>query len=175
MSAPLQQSANTAADDEAAIRSLYQQLLNCWNLRDGEAFAALFVPDGEIIGFDGSQMNGQTETALELQQIFANHQTPTNVGSTRSVRLLAPGFALLRGVAGMVPPGQSDIDPSFNVIHTLLVASHEDQWRVVLYQNTPAQFHGRPELTQQLTEELRQLLGNPSGADPRSEPPEAER
>jgi len=28
----------------------------------------------------------------------------------------------------------------------------------VLFQNTPAQFHGRPELVQQLTEELRQLL-----------------
>ncbi|TMB75962.1 MAG: DUF4440 domain-containing protein, partial [Chloroflexi bacterium] len=27
-----------------------------------------------------------------------------------------------------------------------------------LFQNTPAQFHGRPELVQQLTEELRQLL-----------------
>ncbi len=28
----------------------------------------------------------------------------------------------------------------------------------IMFQNTPAQFHGRPELVQQLTEELRQLL-----------------
>jgi hypothetical protein len=32
------------------------------------------------------------------------------------------------------------------------------KWRIALFQNTPAQFHGRPELVQQLTEQLRQLL-----------------
>jgi hypothetical protein len=31
-------------------------------------------------------------------------------------------------------------------------------WRIVSYQNTPAQFHGRPELAQALTDELQQLL-----------------
>lgn len=30
--------------------------------------------------------------------------------------------------------------------------------RSALFQNTPAQFHGRPELVEALTEELRQLL-----------------
>ena len=32
------------------------------------------------------------------------------------------------------------------------------RWRIILFQNTPAQFHGRPELAQQLTDELRELL-----------------
>ena len=36
--------------------------------------------------------------------------------------------------------------------------SVRDGWRIALYQNTPAQFHGRPELSRALTEELRQLL-----------------
>ena len=34
----------------------------------------------------------------------------------------------------------------------------DDEWRAVLYQNTPAQLHGRPELVESLTEELRQEL-----------------
>jgi hypothetical protein len=33
---------------------------------------------------------------------------------------------------------------------------------VILFQNTPAQFHGRPDLAEQLTAELRQLLPPPS-------------
>jgi hypothetical protein len=32
--------------------------------------------------------------------------------------------------------------------------------RIVLFQNTPAQYHGRPELTEQHTAELQPLLSN---------------
>jgi hypothetical protein len=28
------------------------------------------------------------------------------------------------------------------------------QWRIVLFQNTPAQFHGRPSLVEEMTREL---------------------
>jgi uncharacterized protein (TIGR02246 family) len=70
----------------------------------------------------------------------------------------SPDVAVLRAVAGMVPPGQSDIEPAVNAVQTLVAAKHDGQWRIALFQNTPAQFHGKPELVQQLTEELRQLL-----------------
>jgi len=40
-----------------------------------------------------------------------------------------------------------------------LVVTHKDaQWSIALFQNTPAAFHGRPELSKQLTEELRHAL-----------------
>jgi hypothetical protein len=48
--------------------------------------------------------------------------------------------------------------PAVNTIQTLVAAKHNSQWRVALFQNTPAQFQGRPELSDALTEELRQLL-----------------
>jgi len=31
----------------------------------------------------------------------------------------------------------------------------DGEWRIKLFQNTPAQFHGRPELVEQMTDELR--------------------
>jgi ABC-type lipoprotein export system ATPase subunit len=34
----------------------------------------------------------------------------------------------------------------------------EDQWQIAVFQNTPAQFHRRPELAKNMTDELRQLL-----------------
>jgi hypothetical protein len=34
----------------------------------------------------------------------------------------------------------------------------DGQWRVALYQNTPAAFHGRPDLSEALTAELRALI-----------------
>ena len=146
------------SSSEIEVRALYQQLLDSWNRRNADAFAALFADDGHVIGFDGGQMAGQAEIASTLQQIFADHPTAPYVSKIRDVRLLSPDVALLRAVVGMVPQGQSDIEPALNALQTLVATKQDDRWRITLFQNTPAQFHGRPELVQQLTEELRQLL-----------------
>ena len=146
---------NSATDD---VRALYQQLLDSWNKRHAGEMAALFAEDGNLIGFDGSQVNGRAEIEAHLSPIFAVHPTSAYIGKVREMRLLAPEVALLRAVAGMVPPGGADINPAVNAIQTLVTVKREGKWRIALFQNTPAQFHGRPELAQQLTEELRQLL-----------------
>jgi uncharacterized protein (TIGR02246 family) len=78
------------------------------------------------------------------------------VGKVRSIRALGSEAAVLRAVAGMVPAGESDLDPKLNTVQSLIAERQGGAWRVVLYQNTPAQFHGRPELSEQLTKELRQ-------------------
>ena len=144
--------------DPDDIGTLYQQLLESWNRRDAAAYAALFAEDASVVGFDGSQMSGRAEIATEIGRIFADHPTSRYVGKIREVRQLAPDVALLRAVVGMVPPGQSDLNPNVNAIQSLVAARHGGRWLIALFQNTPAQFHGRPELAQQLTEDLRQLL-----------------
>ena len=61
---------------------------------------------------------------------------------------------ILRAVAGLVPPGQTAIRPETNSHQTVVAEAHDGQWRIVLFQNTPAQFHGRPELVEEMTREL---------------------
>ena len=73
------------------------------------------------------------------------------------MRLLSPEVVILRAIVGMVPHGQSDIALQLNAIQSLVATKHDVQWRIALFQNTPAQFHGRPEQVQQMTEELRQV------------------
>jgi uncharacterized protein (TIGR02246 family) len=144
--------------DEAEVHALYRAILDGWNARSGDAFAAPFAEDGEVIGFDGSEHSGRAEIAAAMRQIFADHATARYVGKIKSVRLLESDAAVLRAVSGRVPPGQSDINPAVNTIQTLVAARRGGRWHIVLYQNTPAQYHGRPDLAAQLTEELRQLL-----------------
>jgi uncharacterized protein (TIGR02246 family) len=158
MSTQLSQPKNAQSPEETEIGALYQQLLNSWNQRNAAAFAALFAEDGNVVGFDGSPMNGRADIASQLSQIFANHQTAAYIGKIREVRFPAAGIAILRAVVGMVAPGQSDINPNVNTIQSLVAAKQDGAWWIALFQNTPAQFHGRPELAQQLTDELRQLL-----------------
>ena len=149
---------DSPSTDETEVRALYREMLDGWNKRSASAFAAPFAEDGDLVGFDGSQMTGRAEIASTLQQIFADHLTAPYVSKVRSVRLLSPEVAILRAVAGMVPLGQSDLEPKLHSVQTLVAAKRDGQWRIALFQNTPAQLHGRPELVQQLTEELRQLL-----------------
>jgi uncharacterized protein (TIGR02246 family) len=150
------QSHDSLSTDEIEIRALYQHVLDGWNTRNAEAFAAPFDEDSEVIGFDGSQMVGQEEIASTLGRIFADHLTAPYVSKVKQVRLLSPDVAILRAIVGMVPPGQSDLNPAVNAHQTLVAARRDGTWRIELFQNTPAQFHGRPELVQHMTEELRQ-------------------
>ena len=158
MHSDLFQQQDGSFSDEITIRTLYQQLLDGWNKHNADAFARLFAENGEIIGFDGSQMTGQREIASTLQQIFADHITAPYVGKVRSVHLLGFEVAILRAIVGMIPPGQLDLNPAVNAHQTLVAVKRDGLWLIQLFQNTPAQFHGRPELVQQMTEELRQVL-----------------
>jgi uncharacterized protein (TIGR02246 family) len=148
---------DSLSPDESAVNALYQQLLDSWNKRRADIFAALFAEDGYSIGFDGSQLIGQGEIASTLHQIFADHPTAPYVSKVREVRVLSPEVAILRAVVGMAPR-QPTIEPKLNAIQTLVAQKRDGTWRIVHFQNTPAQFHGRPELVQQMTEELQQLL-----------------
>ncbi|MEX2316169.1 MAG: SgcJ/EcaC family oxidoreductase, partial [Pirellulales bacterium] len=137
---------HSRADDERAVRVLYQNLLDAWNRRSAEGMAALFADDGGVVGFDGSTMETPAEIAATLAPIFAHHPTAAYVSIVRFVRFVAPDVALLRAVVGMVPPGSNDINPAVNAVQTLVaVRDASASWRISLLQNTPAAFHGRPE------------------------------
>ena len=140
------------------VRILYNKMLESWNNNNATDLANLYAEDGNLIGFDGSQMNGRQAIQDEINQIFANHKVASFVGIIREVRSLSPSVFLLRAVAGMVPPGQSKINPEVNAIQSLIAQKEEEEFRIALFHNTPAAFHGRPELSQRLTEELQETL-----------------
>src|SRR5579859_4224572 len=130
---------DSPSTNESEVQTLYRQLLDSWNKRSADAMAVLFAEDGDLVGFDGSQLSGRAEIASTLQQIFADHVTPPYVSKVRGVHFLSPEVAILRAVVGMVPAGQSDIDPNLNAIQVLVAAKQDGKWCIVLFQNTPAQ------------------------------------
>ena len=140
------------------VVSLYRRLLEAWNQRNADAFAALFTADGSSVGFDGSPLNGRDEIASAINAIFNDHPTATYVAKVREVRELAPGVALLRAAVGMVPPGKSELNPAVNAIQSLVVVGHGDDRRIALLHNTPAAFHGRPQLVAEFTRELTDVM-----------------
>src|SRR5262245_51480074 len=145
-------------DQGDGIRGLHHDLLARWNHRDARGMAALFADDGHAIGFDGSEMRGPAEIERTLGRIFADHPTAVYVAIVRESRLLGPEIGLLRAAVGMVPPGQTELNPALNAIQTLVAVGRDGRWWVELLQNTPAAFHGRPEAKEVLTAELSATL-----------------
>jgi len=150
------------APAEAAVRELYRQILETWNKRNARDYALLFASDGSLVGFDGSQVNGQLDIGAHLTEVFMHHQTPRYVSIVSEARMLGTDVALLRASAGLVPPDKDDIDPALNAIQSMVAVRRGGTWKIALFQNTPAAFHQRPELAKQLTEELRAKLGEAS-------------
>ena len=91
MDFPKDRKSNPESDDETQVRLLYQTLLEAWNDKDAHEMAELFSENGNVIGFDGSQMDGRKQIESVLGQIFADHPTPVYVAVVRGVRFLAPG------------------------------------------------------------------------------------
>jgi uncharacterized protein (TIGR02246 family) len=116
--------------------------------------AAPFADDGAIIGFDGSVSSGKETIGKEMASIFADHETGRYAAKVKSVVMLGTQVVILRAIAGLVPPGQSAINSETNSHQTVVAERQEGQWKIVLFQNTPAQFHGRPELVEDMTREL---------------------
>lgn len=137
-----------------AATALYRRLIDGWNAHDADEMGAALLGDSLVIGFDGSQMVGREEVVTGLSDVFADHEGARYVTKVRSVTPLGADTVLLHAVAGMVPPGASEIMPERNSIQTVVACRSGDDWSVALFQTTPAQFHGRPELSQALTAEL---------------------
>jgi uncharacterized protein (TIGR02246 family) len=143
---------------EEAVADVYRRLIDGWNSNNAGDMAAAVAHDGLVIGYDGSQMQGRERVRDELGAIFQHHRTATYITKLRFTRALSPDIGLLHAVAGMVPPGGSEIVPQRNAIQTVVACRGDDGWSAALFQTTPAQFHGRPELADSLTAELAALL-----------------
>ena len=106
---------NINADDESTILTLYRQLKDGWNKGSGEAYAAPFAEDGDLVGFDGTHLKGHQEIIPFHQQLFDTYVKGSRlVGKVRSVRFLTPEVGVMHAVGGTVMGGQIDIEPDRN-------------------------------------------------------------
>jgi uncharacterized protein (TIGR02246 family) len=128
--------ANDSAD-EAAVRALYQQLMDGWNQGSGDAFAAVFTEDGDLIGFDGTHFKGRQEIAPFHQRLFDKWLKGSRlVGEVKDVRFLSPDVALMHAVGGTVLRGKSEPVPERDSIQTLVATRQDGEWRLAAFQNT---------------------------------------
>jgi uncharacterized protein (TIGR02246 family) len=147
---PHQASKQSIGNEESEIR----------NKGDGELFAFPFEEDGDLVGFDGTHLKGHQQIASFHQQLLQTYVKGSRlVGKIRDVRFLTPTVAIMHAVGGTVMIGQTDIEPDRNSVHTLVFKKRDgDKWCIAAFQNTRVQYIGRPEMSDELTRELREEL-----------------
>ncbi|MBX3160294.1 MAG: SgcJ/EcaC family oxidoreductase [Deltaproteobacteria bacterium] len=136
------------------VEELYRQIIDAWNARDAEAFAALFTVDGEIVGFDGSQATGRGQIHEHLKAVFDSHETMKYVGVVDKVTTVTTDVAIVHAVVGMVSKATDQIEPKLNAVQRLVGVHRSGDWRAALLQTTPAAYHGRPDDVARLTATL---------------------
>jgi uncharacterized protein (TIGR02246 family) len=123
--------------DEAAVRDLYEKLMDGWNRGSGEAFAAAFTEDGDLVAFDGTHFEGREEIAPFHQELFDRWMKGSRlVGQVKDVRFLSPDVALIHAVGSTVMRGKSEPSPERDSIQTLVAVRRDDGWRLAAFQNT---------------------------------------
>ncbi len=122
--------------DEAAVRGLYRELMDGWNRGSGDAFAAAFTEDGDLVAFDGTHFEGREEIAPFHQELFDKWLKGTRlVGRVKSVRFLSPDLALMHAVGGTVMRGKSEPAPERDSIQTLVAIRQGGEWRLAALDN----------------------------------------
>jgi uncharacterized protein (TIGR02246 family) len=123
--------------DEAAVRDLYQQLMDGWNRGSGEGFAAVLAEDGDLVAFDGTHFKGRKEIAPFHQQLFDKWMKGTRlIGQVEDVRFLSPDVAVMHAVGRTVMCGKTEPSPERDSIQTLVATRQGGEWRLAAFQNT---------------------------------------
>jgi uncharacterized protein (TIGR02246 family) len=124
---------NRVADEEA-VRDLYGELMDGWNRGSGEAFAAVFTEDGDLVAFDGTHFEGRAEIAPFHQELFDTWLKGTRlVGRVKDVRFLSPDVALMHAVGSTVMRGKTVPSPERDSIQTLVAVRRDGQWRLAAF------------------------------------------
>lgn len=143
-----------AAHMDSEIRAVYLRMIQAWNDRNAEAFAAQFAEFGTAVGFDGTEHSNPGALARDLGAIFKDHPTAMYVVKIRGVDTIASDVAILRAVAGMVPPGEKELKAENNAVVRIVAVNRDGAWKIAQLTNTPARYDGRPDAAKALSAEL---------------------
>lgn len=81
------------------------------------------------------------------------------VGKVGSVRFLTPDVAMMHTIGGTIMADQTDIEPERNSVQVFTVKKDDKgDWHIAAFANIRAQYIGRPEQSQELTEALKETV-----------------
>ncbi len=115
--------------DNAVIMKLWEQYGQAFAAQDADGIAALFAPDGDLIGVEGRLVSGPEAIAEEYRTEFSRSFEELSIRDVEldSSRPLSPQVGLMNG--GWTVDGLAS--GSFRVRSTFVVRRDTEGWRYV--------------------------------------------
>ncbi|MEZ4621978.1 MAG: SgcJ/EcaC family oxidoreductase [Caldilineaceae bacterium] len=148
--------------DEAAVRQLFQQLMDAWAAGDAHAYAALFTADADYIAFDGVNQKGRAAIEAGHKPLFDRFLKGSKLtGGLVSLTQLAPNVIMAHAEGSILDAGRRAPDPERLSNQTLIAVKEEGHWRFRAFHNTRAPINGgvRNLIAWLLADRIWRLLG----------------
>lgn len=153
----------TQTNDEAAIRALFQKVIDGWNKGDGEFYAESFDEEADYIAFDGSHTSGRAEIAATHQELFDKWLKGTRlVGEIKNIRFLTAETALVLTTGGTILKGKDKPTTERDSIQTLVAVKENADWKFTAFHNNrirPIKDQPKRALLWKLTDWLWKVFG----------------
>ncbi|HEY5826190.1 MAG TPA: SgcJ/EcaC family oxidoreductase [Cyclobacteriaceae bacterium] len=125
-----------SANQEEAIRILFQNIMNAWNRGDGVLYASFFTLNSDYITFEGQHLKGREENAIFHEKLFAGFLKDSILfGQIMSIRFLSPEVALVHQTGGVQLSFQKQKSQSRLSINTNVLLKEQSEWRVAAFHN----------------------------------------
>jgi uncharacterized protein (TIGR02246 family) len=129
--------------DEAAIRALYQRLIDSWQ-EGAEAYAECFAPDATYIIANGKVQRGWQDIVAGHRIIFSAWARNSRLeGRIDSLTFLTADVAQLIAYGHIEYLDHRSSDDNKRTVYTLTAVRRDGAWTFAHYQNTPLPKPGR--------------------------------
>jgi uncharacterized protein (TIGR02246 family) len=133
----LSQLATPHGTEEACLRALLTQMNDGFNSGNGDAVAAAYAQDGELVSATGSHWSGQQNIAKYLTSLLTGPLKGWRyIATVDGIRFLRPDVVLINLQADYVPLGATEPAPERHAVHFIVAVRDADTWRVTLSQFT---------------------------------------
>jgi uncharacterized protein (TIGR02246 family) len=134
---PATQTPPDRTEDERALRALYDELMQGWNDGSGARFAGVFTENGDLVGFDGTHLQGRQVIVNFQQVLFDKWLKGTRlIGAVHDLRFLGPDTAVMHAIGDMLKRGATKPQRARASIQTLTAVRTDEGWRIAAFQNT---------------------------------------
>ena len=122
--------------EERALHNMVYQLESAWNAGDGDAFAALFADDADVIHILGGYYSGRDTIRAGHRMIFGTIYKGSTVRySVEKIKFLRPDIALVF-LRQHLELAENSVVPEVDARPTIVAENIDGKWRIVALQNT---------------------------------------
>jgi uncharacterized protein (TIGR02246 family) len=122
--------------EERALHTMVYQLESAWNAGDGDAFAALFADDADVIHILGGYYSGRETIRAGHRMIFGTIYKGSTVHyRVEKIKFLRPDIAIVF-LRQHLELTEDSVVPELDARPTIVAENIDGKWRIVALQNT---------------------------------------